>query len=597
MRRPGLALSAAASAVAAAWLAGVPAGAAPRRPALQPRAQVEGVADRALRLALQRAAGEAEGAPANRIEARRRAQQAAEGVTALLRSDGYYDATVQPDVSEDERPRAVVKVDPGPLTRLAAARVQWVGPAPSAAAATSASAEVKLKPGDAGRAVDVIAAEGRIVAALQLAGYADAQADPREVLVDHADHTMTPTYRIAAGGLVRMDGLVITGRTHTHPRLIRRLAPWKPKEVYRPKDVAELERRLLETGVYDSVTVALAPKANADGLRPVVVSLADRAKSALSLGVGYSTTEGVLADSTYSIFNVLHEADTFSIFAKAQTIDTRIGVFESVPDVLHPGQTLKVGPDIFRDVTPAYTTQGAEVSADLTQRYGKYSFLTKGFSVVYNELDGHEPGRLDIYSLRPLLAASLDRTDNVLAATRGFKLDMRVEPTYVLGSSNLFYFKLQAQGSTYLALDRDDDRILALRAQAGSIIGGEIPLVPASDRFFAGGGGTVRGYSYQNVGPHYPDNTPEGGLSLIDGSIELRQHISGPFGAVVFVDSGTVGAQATPTFSHVASAVGVGVRYDLGFAPVRIDIATPLNRLSAASQAPVQVYLSVGQSF
>ena len=66
---------------------------------------------------------------------------------------------------------------------------------------------------------------------------------------------------------------------------------------------------------------------------------------------------------------------------------------------------------------------------------------------------------------------------------------------------------------------------------------------------------------------------------------------------MLFLDSGTVGGQATPSFSHIASSVGVGLRYDLGFAPVRVDLATPLNRLSGAAQPPIQVYLSVGQSF
>ena len=584
-------------ALAAAWLASGAAGAAPRRPALQPRAQVQGVADRALRTALQQAVGDAQGPPANRIEARRRATQAAASATALLRSDGYYDATATPDIGDGDQPAAMVKVELGPLTRLTETKLAWIGSPPAEAAATAARTAVKLKPGTAGRAADVIAAEGRVVAALEQAGYADAKADAREVVVDHADHTMHPTFRIASGAPVRMDGMQLTGRTRTNARWLRRLAPWKTHEVYKPEDVAELERRLLDTGVYDSVTVALAPKPDADGLRPVVVSLSDRAKHALALGVGYSTTEGVLADTTYSIFNVLHLADTLSFFAKAQLIDTRIGVTESLPNFWNAGQTLRIGPDIFRDVTPAYTTQGAEFVADLTQRYGKYTFLTKGFSVVYNELDGHEPGRLDIYSLRPLLAGSLDHTDNVLDATRGYKLDARIEPTYVIGSADLFYVRLQAQGSTYVSLDPNANRVLAFRAQAGSIIGGEIPQVPASDRFFAGGGGTVRGYGYQNVGPHYPDNTPEGGLSLLDGTIELRQHISGPFGAVVFVDTGSVGANSTPTFSHIATSVGIGARYDLGFAPIRADIATPLNRLSAASQPPIQFYLSVGQSF
>ncbi len=581
---------------AVSLLAGA-AQAAPRRAAQQPRAQVEGVADRTLRTALQRAAGEAMGDPVNRIEARRRARQAAESITALLRSDGYYDAAVTPDIGEGEHAKGVVKVDPGPLTRLVAPQVQWVGSAPSATADAAARAAVRLKAGDPGRAPDVLAAEGRVVAALAEAGYADAHAGPREVVVDHADHSMRPSFRIAAGALVRMDGMQIAGRTRTEKRWLRRLAPWKTREVYRPADVAELERRLLDTGVYDSVTVALAPHPDAQGLRPVVVSLADRAKYALSLGLGYSTTEGPLVDSTFSVFNVLQRADTLTFLARLQTIDTRLGVTESLPHFLNPGQTLRIGPDAFRDVTNAYTTQGGELVADLTQRYGKYSFLTKGLSFVYSQIDDHELGRLDIYSIRPLLAGSLDHTDNVLNATHGYKLDARAEPIYVFGQENLVYLKLQAQGSTYLPLDEAADRVLALRAQAGSIIGGAIPQVPASDRFFAGGGGTVRGYEYQNVGPHYADNTPQGGLSLIDATVELRQRISGPLGAVLFVDSGTVGGQATPSFSHIASSVGVGLRYDLGFAPVRVDIATPLNRLSAAAQPPVQVYLSVGQSF
>ena len=593
LRRSSFALVA----LAAAWLATGTAGAAPRRPALQPRAQVRGVPDRALRQALQQAVGEAQGPPANRIEARRRATQAAGSVTALLRSDGYYDAAATPDIGDGDQPAAMVEVDLGPLTRLTAARLAWIGSPPADKAAAAALAAVRLKPGDPGRAAEVIAAEGRAVAALEQAGYADARASPREVVVDHADHSMHPTFRIAAGARVRMDGMQLSGRTRTNPRWLHRLAPWKTHEVYKPQDVAELERRLLDTGVYDSVTVALAAKPDADGLRPVVVSLADRAKHALALGVGYSTTEGVLADTTYSVFNVLHRADTLSVFAKAQLIDTRIGVTESLPHFWNPGQTLRVGPDIFRDVTNAYTDQGAEFVADLTQRYGRYSFFTKGLTLNYTRIDDHELGRLDIYSIRPLLAGSLDRTDNVLNATRGFKVDARAEPIYVFGQENLFYLKLQVQGSTYVALDPEANRVLAFRAQAGSIIGGEIPQVPASDRFFAGGGGTVRGYEYQNVGPHYGDNTPQGGLSLLDGTIELRQHISGPFGAVVFLDTGSVGSNSTPSFSHIASSVGIGARYDLGFAPIRADIATPLNRLSAASQPPIQFYLSVGQSF
>ena len=223
LRRSSFALIA----VVAAWLAAGAAGAAPRRPA----AAAAGAGCRAwptgrCAQALQQAVGESQGPPANRIEARRRARQAADSVTELLRSDGYYDATVKPDIGDGDRPAGVVKIDLGPLTKLTEPTLAWLGAPPSDAVEAAARKAVKLKPGGAGRAVDVIAGEGRAVAALAQAGYADAKASPREVVVDHADHTMHPTFRIAAGALVKMGpGCSSPGGTRTNPRWLHRLAP------------------------------------------------------------------------------------------------------------------------------------------------------------------------------------------------------------------------------------------------------------------------------------------------------------------------------------------------------------------------------------
>jgi translocation and assembly module TamA len=105
----------------------------------------------------------------------------------------------------------------------------------------------------------------------------------------------------------------------------------------------------------------------------------------------------------------------------------------------------------------------------------------------------------------------------------------------------------------------------------------------------------VRGYGYQDVGPRYPDNTPEGGLSTVETSLEVRQRITDKWGLAAFVDTGSVGKQATPDISHPEIGVGLGVRYNLGFGPIRFDIGTPLVRRDGDSI--IQVYLSIGQSF
>jgi translocation and assembly module TamA len=559
------------------------------------RAEVQGVTG-PLKADILRAIGEERGAPANRIDARRRARLAADNATALLRSEGYYDATVEPDISASDKPEPIVRIDLGTRTVFAVSQVTWTGAAPDDLAAAAARDAMALKTGAPARAVEVLAAQGRVVAALQKRGYADAKSDPLAPIVDHASKTMTATIKVEAGPLVHMDGIRFETKGHTDPRFVKPLVPWKSGQVYTPNDIAELQRRLTDTGVYDAVTVALSPTANADGLRPVVVSVADRTRHSFSFGAGYSTTEGPDLDSTYSIYNILHHADTLTYLARAQKIDSRIGVTLSFPDFWSPSQTLSVGPDIFRAETNAYTSTGAEFVANLTQRYGKVSFFTRGISFVASRVDDKELGSIDIFAIRPLGEFSWDHTDNPLDSHRGWKAEVKAEPIGVFGDETLFYLKLQTQESAYFPITPNTS--FAARLHVGSIVGGEIPEVPASDRFFAGGGGSVRGYQYQNVGPHYADNTPQGGLSLVETSFELRRdNIWNNIGGVMFLDSGVVGAQDTPSFTHIASSVGVGVRYDLGFAPLRADFAFPINKLSAASQPPIQVYLSIGQAF
>jgi translocation and assembly module TamA len=105
----------------------------------------------------------------------------------------------------------------------------------------------------------------------------------------------------------------------------------------------------------------------------------------------------------------------------------------------------------------------------------------------------------------------------------------------------------------------------------------------------------VRGYVYQGVGPHFPDNTPAGGLSLVEVSGEVRHDLTSQWGIVAFVDAGAVGLSQTPDFTDLSVGVGLGVRYNLGFGPIRFDLAVPLNPRD--DDPSYQIYVSIGQSF
>ncbi|MGH6970201.1 MAG: autotransporter assembly complex protein TamA, partial [Caulobacteraceae bacterium] len=318
--------------------------------AAQPKALVEGRLARPLKAEIERAVGVSKSRPTTRLDARRRAREAAQAAIAALRSEGYYDYEVEAEVGAGTPPTALVRVTPGPLTRIGQARIEWDGPPPDPATIASGAAALDLPAGTPGRAAEVLAAEGRVAASLHAHGYADAATRPREVVVDHADHTMSPTFRFAAGALVRLDGVEVTSKGRTRAPWVASLAPWKRGSIYDPADLAKLERRLRDTGVFNAVTVALAPaNETKGGLRPVVVSLVDRAPRTIELGAGYSTSEGAGLDAKWSFYNLLGRADTVALTGRLAQIQQKLDAELDLPSWGGADRIFRTGGDVFAD--------------------------------------------------------------------------------------------------------------------------------------------------------------------------------------------------------------------------------------------------------
>ena len=130
--------------------------------------------------------------------------------------------------------------------------------------------------------------------------------------------------------------------------------------------------------------------------------------------------------------------------------------------------------------------------------------------------------------------------------------------------------------------------------RVGTIFGAGRDDIAPSRRFYAGGGGSVRGYGYQRLGPRDIDNNPIGGKSLAEFSIEARYRL-GNFGIVPFFDGGTLSTKSSPDFGGWQFAAGIGARYYSSFGPIRIDVGTPFNRQPGDSRIAVTV--SLGQAF
>jgi len=281
-----------------------------------------------------------------------------------------------------------------------------------------------------------------------------------------------------------------------------------------------------------------------------------------------------------------------------------VGVDLKLPHWRTPGQTLTMGAAVVHEDTNAYRRFAAVLYADARQRIGKSSWYSYGLGLDVGQYDEN---RFDPISQAPITFSRnlailtgrgsfyMDRSNDPLDPTTGYRLTASVQPTAVTGEDTVLFVRSEAQATAYLPIEDNARTVLAGRVRLGTILGGEELTVPSDRLFYAGGGGSVRGYEYQGVGPRLPDNTPRGGLSLFETSLEVRRQVFGNFQGVAFIDAGAIGFQETPNFNNLRYGAGFGVRYKLPFGPVRADIAFPLDRREG--DAAFQIYISLGQAF
>ena len=204
-------------------------------------------------------------------------------------------------------------------------------------------------------------------------------------------------------------------------------------------------------------------------------------------------------------------------------------------------------------------------------------------------------GRVDATLVGVTSAAHYDTTDSLLDPTRGIRATGSLD-AYPEGlGSTLNLVKARFAGSTYYALDEDANYVLAGRLAAGAMGGAALAAIPSEQRFYSGGGGSVRGFTYGTISPLLFGQIT-GGRSLLEGAAEIRVKITQTIGIVPFIDAGGAFRSSIPHFNdYVGIGAGLGLRYLTAIGPIRLDVATPVNRRSGDS--PIAIYVSIGQAF
>ena len=541
---------------------------------------------------------------ANAAQIDRRARADAELLAELLRSQGYYDAVVEPRIEAAGAILAVeLAAEPGGQYRFESVELPGLDAAVGKEA-TRLREAFAVKAGDPVIADRVIAAGVALQVELGERGFATATAGEQDIVIDHEAQVARLVLPVTPGPVARFGQITVTGQPPFSAKHVQRIARFKPGDRFERSEVNDLRRALVATGLVASVEVRPVPRDEGRTI-DLAVKLEPAPMRTIAGEVGYGTGEGFRAEASWQHRNFFNPEGALTLRAVGGTQEQLAAVSFRRSNWLRRDQVLNaqaLASHVDRDAFEAKTVSlsgGIERQSNFIWQK-KWTWSLGAELVATDERDTieatGEPRRRTFFIGALPASLGLDESDDLLNPSKGFRLLGRVSPEISFQGGSFPYVRAQFDASAYRPVS--DSVVAAGRIRLGSILGAKRDDIAPSRRFYAGGGGSVRGYGYQRLGPRDIDGDPIGGRSLAEFSLEARVRLKafgGNFGIVPFIDGGTLSTEAMPDFKDWQIGVGIGARYYSSFGPIRIDVGTPLNPQTGDGR--IAVVVSLGQAF
>lgn len=563
---------------------------------------VVGGADADLRAAIESAAQslalEADADPQDYIAA---AQADYGRLLSAAYSEGYYGAVISIRVDGREaaelsplaRPASVgaivLDVEPGRQFRLGRAEIGPLAPGTLLPDGFAAGAPAR---------VDILRDATRAsVESWRDLGYAKARPAGQEIVADHPAARLDVGVRIAPGPRLTFGPVTVTGNEATRLARVLAIAGIPQGVIFSPAELEDAARRLRRTGTFASVALTESETVGPGNSLPIQIQLAERLPRRLRFGAEVSSLDGVSLEASWLHRNFLGGAERFEIATGVSGLgggtgglDYDVSLAFNRPATFGPDADLVLRADLTQNNDPDLFSRTARVTGGAD--YIVSEQLRFAAAIGYLAGERRDDFGTNRYQLLILpIAATWDRRNDPLNAKSGFFVDAEVTPFLALdGADNGTHVVLDTRA--YLSPGSSDRLTFALRGQLGALIGPGIERSPADFLFFSGGGGTVRGQSFQSLGVDRPEGRT-GGLGFLGASAEVRFEVTPTVGIVGFVDYGYISAEADFADGESHAGAGIGARYNSPIGPLRVDLATPIS----GGGSGVHLYIGIGQAF
>ena len=509
--------------------------------------------------------------------------KAVEEIHAALKPYGYYRPTVKKELlARDDGWTATYRIDPGRPVPIRSADIRLSGAGQEAPGFQKLVKKQPFTPGTPLNQLHYDTLKSALQKRALEQGYFDAEFLQREIRLDLDAYQADIVLHFDTGPRYQF-GPVTFRSSPLSEDFLARYVTFRPGDVYSTRSVLDLQAALTDSDYFSSVDV-IAQQERAEGLQvPVEVSLVPHKRNKYTFGLGFGTDTGARASAGWERRLINRRGHRFATGLRLSEVENSLNASYTVP--LRNPRTEKL------TYSAGYTDTDTDSNRSKTSllgisrtdtRWGAnetlgLSFQREDFTVA----DVRDTALLLMPSASWLWVSADDR----VYSTRGLRtqLTLRGASDALLSDTTFLQTRLQVK---FIQKVFTASRII-LRGDAGISYVPDFQELPASQRFFAGGDQSVRGYDYESLGPTDASGVVIGGRHLLVGSAEYEQHIKGKWSAAVFVDTGN----AINGFSdELNTGVGVGIRWRSPIGLIRMDVASALDK----DGNPLRLHLVIG---
>ncbi len=456
--------------------------------------------------------------------------------------------------------------------------------------------DVGLAPGAPAEADAVLDAVDRVRDAFRNNGYPFAEIASTRYTLDNAARSLEVDVRVKTGAFSRLGEVRIHGESSVKQAYLASMRTWKPGQPWSEKSVGEFREKLRASGLFSSIEISPAKTADSEGRRDVEARLEAAPERTVSGSLNYDSDFGPGVQGEWEHRNLTGLGDSLRLSLPMWLDMQEFTAAYRLPFFLRKDQTFIARGGLLNQNTDAYDLQSAAAAAGVERRFSPFWSGSLMASAEGGRIKDPDEPRREYAMLGLPLGLAYDNTGSILNATRGIRLIGSAGPYSGMYDGSFTVLRGRLDAHAFVPLLGQDSLILALRGAYGTLWGATAQEVPPSVRFYSGGGGSVRGYDYQSLGPRNDDNDPLGGASLLELSGEVRWKITPEWGMAAFLDGGMAYSDAiSALWRDLRWGAGLGLRYYTAIGPLRLDVATPIT--PRKDDAPLQFYISIGQSF